>query len=398
MADSEESSPLAARCMMPSTCHSYPASAGSTDATASDTRLASTAALAVPTASRAARSETPTAWARSMCERSACRASRCRPYSDAPCSYRVLNSRKALSASTRSTASDARTSGSEASGASGARRRRSAWRCLSSAAAAAAAAASPPRPPSSSSSPSRVVVVCDSLCQSVRVDRRGSEEAPCRPSASLTSKGAAESSAASFPSRALCCCCCCRCSRSRPRGVPTTLEEEEEEEEDPPALDSPPRRRRPVVHASALGAWWGLHPSRSKPLRIQRAWRTRAARLPLPQLTTADGSAELTKARTSACSACSSLSVSCFEASSASRPPLSRSRRFSSLRRWMRAAESTSSLTETSFLTIATRCANLHVEIDSSVWLASGLTLATITVLQLPPSESRSTDVSIELR
>ena len=35
---------------------------------------------------------------------------------------------------------------------------------------------------------------------------------------------------------------------------------------------------------------------------------------------------------------------------------------------------------------------------DSSVCAAAGCTVATMTVLQLPPSESRSTEVSIELR
>ena len=52
----------------------------------------------------------------------------------------------------------------------------------------------------------------------------------------------------------------------------------------------------------------------------------------------------------------------------------------------------------TSFLICATRWANLHVEIDSSVWASPAWTVATITVLQFPPSESRSTEVSIELR
>ena len=64
----------------------------------------------------------------------------------------------------------------------------------------------------------------------------------------------------------------------------------------------------------------------------------------------------------------------------------------------MSTAWSTSSFTLTSFLTIATRCANLHVEMDSSVWLTAGWTVATMTVLQLPPRESRSTEVNIEFR
>ena len=76
----------------------------------------------------------------------------------------------------------------------------------------------------------------------------------------------------------------------------------------------------------------------------------------------------------------------------------SRSLRFSSLRRWISTSWSTASLRLTSFLIFATRCAKRHVEIDSSVWLAAGWIVATITVLQLPPSESRSTLVIIELR
>eukprot|EP00966_Prymnesium_polylepis_P320875 7377231-Prymnesium_polylepis.1 len=56
---------------------------------------------------------------------------------------------------------------------------------------------------------------------------------------------------------------------------------------------------------------------------------------------------------------------------------------------------STSSLIVSSFLICATRCAKRHVEMDSSVCVAAGWIVATMTVLQFPPSESRSTDVSI---
>ena len=57
---------------------------------------------------------------------------------------------------------------------------------------------------------------------------------------------------------------------------------------------------------------------------------------------------------------------------------------------------SVSSLRTASFLTSATRCAKRHVLIDSSVWAFSAEQVATMTVRQLPPRESRSTDVIIE--
>ena len=46
----------------------------------------------------------------------------------------------------------------------------------------------------------------------------------------------------------------------------------------------------------------------------------------------------------------------------------------------------------------ATRCEKRQVEMVSSLCASSGDMVATMTVLQLPPSESRSTEVSIELR
>ena len=46
----------------------------------------------------------------------------------------------------------------------------------------------------------------------------------------------------------------------------------------------------------------------------------------------------------------------------------------------------------------ATRCEKRQVEMVSSSCGSSGDIVATMTVLQLPPSESRSTEVSIELR
>mmetsp|Transcript_28660 Transcript_28660/g.95229 ORF Transcript_28660/g.95229 Transcript_28660/m.95229 type:complete len:226 (-) Transcript_28660:526-1203(-) len=64
----------------------------------------------------------------------------------------------------------------------------------------------------------------------------------------------------------------------------------------------------------------------------------------------------------------------------------------------MRSAGSTSSFRLTSLVIMRTRCAKRHVEMDSSVWSEAGCIAATITVLQLPPSESRSTDVSMLLR
>jgi len=57
----------------------------------------------------------------------------------------------------------------------------------------------------------------------------------------------------------------------------------------------------------------------------------------------------------------------------------------------MSAAWSISSLISATLVTLATRWANLHVEIDSSVCARPGCIVATMTVLQLPPSESRST-------
>ena len=59
---------------------------------------------------------------------------------------------------------------------------------------------------------------------------------------------------------------------------------------------------------------------------------------------------------------------------------------------------SISSLSSSRFEMSATRWANRHVDTDSSRASSSGETVATITVLQLPPSESRRTDVIIELR
>mmetsp|Transcript_42841 Transcript_42841/g.114654 ORF Transcript_42841/g.114654 Transcript_42841/m.114654 type:complete len:214 (-) Transcript_42841:600-1241(-) len=59
---------------------------------------------------------------------------------------------------------------------------------------------------------------------------------------------------------------------------------------------------------------------------------------------------------------------------------------------------STSSLTLTALATHATRCAKRHVLILSSICLRSGFMVAIMEVLQLPPSESRRTDVIIELR
>lgn len=52
----------------------------------------------------------------------------------------------------------------------------------------------------------------------------------------------------------------------------------------------------------------------------------------------------------------------------------------------------------TSFVTSATRWANLQVDIDSSICPASPLMVATMTVLQLPPRLSRSTSVIKLLR
>ena len=57
----------------------------------------------------------------------------------------------------------------------------------------------------------------------------------------------------------------------------------------------------------------------------------------------------------------------------------------------MSAAWSTSSLISATLVTLATRWANLHVLIDSSVCARPGCIVATMTVLQFPPSESRST-------
>jgi len=48
------------------------------------------------------------------------------------------------------------------------------------------------------------------------------------------------------------------------------------------------------------------------------------------------------------------------------------------------------------FLMHATRCANVQVEMDSSMLRSSTAIAPTITVLQLPPSESRSTEVIME--
>ena len=46
----------------------------------------------------------------------------------------------------------------------------------------------------------------------------------------------------------------------------------------------------------------------------------------------------------------------------------------------------------------ATRWLKRQVEMVSSLCASSGEMVATMTVLQLPPRESRSTEVSIELR
>ena len=65
--------------------------------------------------------------------------------------------------------------------------------------------------------------------------------------------------------------------------------------------------------------------------------------------------------------------------------------RRSCFRRSISAAWSTSSLISATLVTLATRWANLHVLIDSSVCARPGCIVATMTVLQFPPSESRST-------
>jgi hypothetical protein len=50
------------------------------------------------------------------------------------------------------------------------------------------------------------------------------------------------------------------------------------------------------------------------------------------------------------------------------------------------------------FVMQATRCAKRQVQMLSSACRASGATAATMTVRQLPPSESRRASVSMELR
>lgn len=52
----------------------------------------------------------------------------------------------------------------------------------------------------------------------------------------------------------------------------------------------------------------------------------------------------------------------------------------------------------TVFRTMATRCAKRHVEMDSSSWSCALLMVATMTVRQLPPSESFSAMVIMLLR
>mmetsp|Transcript_44569 Transcript_44569/g.123473 ORF Transcript_44569/g.123473 Transcript_44569/m.123473 type:complete len:228 (+) Transcript_44569:1678-2361(+) len=74
----------------------------------------------------------------------------------------------------------------------------------------------------------------------------------------------------------------------------------------------------------------------------------------------------------------------------------SRSSAASFFRRLIKSWGSSSSLTVALFLMCATRCANLHVEMLSSMQLSSTAAVPTITVLQLPPSESRSTEVIVE--
>mmetsp|Transcript_18402 Transcript_18402/g.44124 ORF Transcript_18402/g.44124 Transcript_18402/m.44124 type:complete len:204 (-) Transcript_18402:388-999(-) len=68
------------------------------------------------------------------------------------------------------------------------------------------------------------------------------------------------------------------------------------------------------------------------------------------------------------------------------------------LSRWMTRRGSTSSLALATLATHATRCANRQVDIDSSSDTWSGAMVATMDVLQFPPSESRNTDVIILLR
>mmetsp|Transcript_5017 Transcript_5017/g.14215 ORF Transcript_5017/g.14215 Transcript_5017/m.14215 type:complete len:208 (+) Transcript_5017:141-764(+) len=76
----------------------------------------------------------------------------------------------------------------------------------------------------------------------------------------------------------------------------------------------------------------------------------------------------------------------------------SRSACTSPLRRRMTTAGSVSSLMCASLRIMETRCAKRAVLMVSSVCSASGFTVATMMVLQLPPSESRSTEVIMELR
>ena len=64
----------------------------------------------------------------------------------------------------------------------------------------------------------------------------------------------------------------------------------------------------------------------------------------------------------------------------------------------MSAVWSTSSLSDTEFLIIATRCAKRHVEIDSSVCARPGCIVATITVRQLPPKDAFKRRVSGQSR
>ena len=61
-------------------------------------------------------------------------------------------------------------------------------------------------------------------------------------------------------------------------------------------------------------------------------------------------------------------------------------------------AGSSSSFTETWLEIMATRCANRHVEMDSSIWSWAGFMVAIIVVLQFPPRLSLSTAVIIEFR
>ena len=59
---------------------------------------------------------------------------------------------------------------------------------------------------------------------------------------------------------------------------------------------------------------------------------------------------------------------------------------------------SSSSFKIASFLIIATRCANRQEAIDSEMFRGSSEMAVIIDVTELPPSESRKTDVKIEFR